>query len=217
MALTPQPISVYSITHGDSGGSPAWEPQGPTYELMKAIIPQSWGVRMKSNNGGNIPRWAPARYLPKSEHSLKGYHCSYYHECLHTQSLSHVCLFATLWTVAHQIPLSMRFFKQAYWSGLPFPPPGYLPYPGIELKSPASPALQAGSLPAEPLGRLPIIMILSKFRRALILWDFPGDPVTGTPNARGQSSIPDQGTRSHTPQLKMPNPATKIEDPTCCN
>ena len=40
--------------------------------------------------------------------------------------------FVTLWTVAHQSPLSMGFSKQEYWSGLPCPPPGDLPDPGIE-------------------------------------------------------------------------------------
>ena len=56
---------------------------------------------------------------------------------------SHVWLCATLWTVAHQAPLSMGFFRQAYCSGLPFPPPGDLPNPGIK---PTSPVLQADSL-----------------------------------------------------------------------
>ena len=37
----------------------------------------------------------------------------------------------TPWTVAHQAPLSMKFPREEYWSGLPFPPPGYLPNPGI--------------------------------------------------------------------------------------
>ena len=49
--------------------------------------------------------------------------------------LSHfscVQLFATPWTVAHQAPLSMGFFRQEYWSGLACPPPGDLPDPGIE-------------------------------------------------------------------------------------
>ena len=41
----------------------------------------------------------------------------------------------TSWTVAHQAPLSMGFSRQEYWSGLPFPSPGDLPNPGIELKS----------------------------------------------------------------------------------
>ena len=46
--------------------------------------------------------------------------------------LSRVRLFVTLWTVAHQAPLSMGFSRQEYWSGLPFPPPGDLPEPGME-------------------------------------------------------------------------------------
>ena len=48
------------------------------------------------------------------------------------KSLSHVRLFATPWTVAHQAPPSMRFSRQEYWSRLPFPSPGDLPNPGIE-------------------------------------------------------------------------------------
>ena len=64
------------------------------------------------------------------------------------KSLSRVQLFATLWTVAHQAPLSMGFSRQEYWSGLPFPSPGDLPSPGIE---PGSPALWADALTAELL------------------------------------------------------------------
>ena len=45
---------------------------------------------------------------------------------------SHVQLFETLWTVAHQAPLSMGFSRQEYWSELPCSPPGDLPDPGIE-------------------------------------------------------------------------------------
>ena len=63
-------------------------------------------------------------------------------------------LFMTLWSVAHQTPLSMGFFRQEYWSGLPFPSPGNLPNPGIEPVSPVSPALKVDSLLAEPLGKL---------------------------------------------------------------
>ena len=47
--------------------------------------------------------------------------------------LSRVRLFTTPWTVAFQAPLSMEFSRQEYWSGLPFPPPGDLPYPGVKL------------------------------------------------------------------------------------
>ena len=63
------------------------------------------------------------------------------------KSLSRVRLFATSWTVAYQAPLSMGFFRQEFWSGLPFPSPGDLPDPGIE---PGSPALQADALSSEP-------------------------------------------------------------------
>ena len=51
--------------------------------------------------------------------------------------LSHVQLFATLWTAAHQAPLSMGFPKQEYSGGSPFPPPGDLPDPGIKPMCPA--------------------------------------------------------------------------------
>ena len=46
------------------------------------------------------------------------------------------CPTATPWTVAHQAPLSMGFFRQEYWGGLPRPPPGDLPNPGIKSGSP---------------------------------------------------------------------------------
>ena len=54
---------------------------------------------------------------------------------------SHVRLFVTLWTVAHQPPLTMGFSSQEYWSGLLFPRAGALPNPGIEPMSFMSPAL----------------------------------------------------------------------------
>ena len=55
--------------------------------------------------------------------------------------LSPVQLFATLWTVAHQVPLSMGFPRQECWGGLPVPSPGYLPDPGIESVFLVSPTL----------------------------------------------------------------------------
>ena len=66
------------------------------------------------------------------------------------QSLSCVQLFATLWTVAHQAPLSREFPRQENWSGSPFPPPGDLPDPSIK---PASPALAGGFFTAKPPGK----------------------------------------------------------------
>ena len=71
--------------------------------------------------------------------------------------LSHVWLFETPWTVAHQAPLSMEFSRQEYRSELPFPFLGDLPSPGIESMSLVSLTLQAGSLlivtPGKPMRR----------------------------------------------------------------
>ena len=55
---------------------------------------------------------------------------------------SHSRLFAILWAVTYQAPLSMGFSKQEYWSGLPSPPSGNLPNPGMEPMSLKSPALE---------------------------------------------------------------------------
>ena len=59
-------------------------------------------------------------------------------------------LFAVLWTIACQVPLSMGFFRQESWSGLPFPPSGHLSDPGIKS---LSAALLADSLPVELSGK----------------------------------------------------------------
>ena len=67
--------------------------------------------------------------------------------------LRHVQLFVTLWTVVCQAPLSMEFSRQAYWSGLLFPPPGDLPNPGMKPTFFASPALQRSSLALAPPGK----------------------------------------------------------------
>jgi len=56
--------------------------------------------------------------------------------------------FVTLWTVAHQAPLSMGFSRQEYWSGLPIPFPGDLPDTGIK---PVSPALFTAESPGKPV------------------------------------------------------------------
>ena len=54
---------------------------------------------------------------------------------------------------SRRAPLSMRFPRQEHWSGLPFPPPGDLPNPGIKPMSPASPALSGGFFTTEPPGQ----------------------------------------------------------------
>ena len=63
------------------------------------------------------------------------------YDLLGAKPFSHVRLFATPWTVAHQAALSMRFSRQEYWRGLPFPPLEDPPNPGIESVSPTSPVL----------------------------------------------------------------------------
>ena len=66
------------------------------------------------------------------------------------QSLSRVRLFATPWTIAHQVPLSMGFSRREYWSRLPFSPPEDLPHPGINLMFLVSPALVGRFFTPEP-------------------------------------------------------------------
>ena len=75
-------------------------------------------------------------------------------------SLSHPT-FCDPMDCSHQAPLSMGFLRQEYWSGLPCPPPGDLPNPGIK---PRSPALQAGdSLPFEPPGKPSMTLAASQW------------------------------------------------------
>ena len=69
------------------------------------------------------------------------------------QLLSCVQFFATPWTVVCQASLSMEFSRQEYWSGVPCPPPGDLPHPGIEPTSLMSPALAGRFFTTEPPGK----------------------------------------------------------------
>ena len=61
-----------------------------------------------------------------------------------------------------QVPLSMGFSRQEYWNRLPFPPPGDLPTPGIETKSPASPALAGRCFATVPPGKPQNLLLISK-------------------------------------------------------
>ena len=84
----------------------------------------------------------------KEDREGRGTSCFFpFMQVLHMCMLSHlgcVWLFAVLWMVPCQAPLSMGFSRQEHWSGLPCPPSGDLPEAGIELLSPASPALGGG-------------------------------------------------------------------------
>ena len=82
--------------------------------------------------------------------------------CVYVLSCSVVSdFFASPWTVAHQTPLSMEFFRQEYWDELPFPLPGNLSNPGIE---PASPALAGRFFTTVPPGK-PVILVLTAFHK----------------------------------------------------
>ena len=96
----------------------------------------------------------------QNKHWWTEHRCSYSNEQKCTKCLPVMCMlscfssvwfFATLWTVARRLLHPWGFSRQEYWSGLPGPPPGDLPNPGIE---PWSSALLEDSLPAEPPGKL---------------------------------------------------------------
>ena len=69
--------------------------------------------------------------------------------CLRSH-FSYVRLFAMLWTAAHQALLSMEFSRQEYWSGLPCPPPGDLPNPGVESVTPVADRFFTTEPPGSP-------------------------------------------------------------------
>ena len=80
------------------------------------------------------------------------------------EHFSRVQLFVSLWTVAHQAPLSMGFSRQEYWSGLPCLPPRDLPNPGMEPTSFTSPT-SGRFLPLAPPAKPPLVNIQPKVWR----------------------------------------------------
>ena len=115
----------------------------PVPPAVKALSPNHWTTREFSSFD-----FLPVPSFPSLINELDSLLCihftSVWQFCAVLSHFSHVWLCLTLWTVAHQAPLSMGFSRQEYWCGLPCPPPGDLPHPGIE---PMSPALQTESLP----------------------------------------------------------------------
>ena len=97
-------------------------------------------------------------YIHKHTYTYMHIHTHPYlhiHECV-PNHFSHVQFFATLWAVAHQAPLSMGFPRQEYWSGLPLPPLGNLPDPGMEPAALYVSCIgKVGSLPLAPPGKTP--------------------------------------------------------------
>ena len=115
--------------------------------------------------------------------------------CVCVCVLSRVRLFATPWTVARQAPLSMGFSRQRYWSGLPFPPPGDLPNPGVEPASLASPDLAVRPFTREALiHRSPTLQEDSLFswstREAQEYWSGQSYPFSsGSPQPRNRTGV----------------------------
>ena len=137
------------------------------------------------------------------------------------QSLSHVQLFATPWTTDFQAPLSMRFTRQEYWSGLAFLPLGDLPVPGIEPTSPGSPALAGGFFTTEPPGR-PIVIhihhhnIIQSIFTALKIcvlpvhlsyFPYPNSPTAGSSHITTQTHF----SNKKTPPRSFPSPMRLLD------
>ena len=119
-----------------------------TFHRRETNVAKSWGGGRSSCPGATFlkPALSWARSWRSSLH--QGWReQSLGLKFLCAQSLSCVRLFATPWTVARQAPLSMGFSGQEDWSGLPCPPPGELPSPGIE---PASPAVAGKFFTTKP-------------------------------------------------------------------
>ena len=79
------------------------------------------GIKIAGRNINNLRYTDDTTLMAESEEKLKSLLMKVKEK---VKSLSHVRLFATLWTVAYKAPLSMEFSRQEYWSGLPFPSPG---------------------------------------------------------------------------------------------
>ena len=110
-------------------------------ETRSSIL--AWEIPWREEPGG-----IQSMGVPKNWTQLSDFHFNF-SRCALSHSVVSDC-WRPKWAIAHQVPPSMGFFSQERWSGLPFPPPGNLPDPGIEL---LSPALYVYSLLAEPLGK----------------------------------------------------------------
>ena len=106
---------------------------------------------------------------------------SHWSTCDHEVAGSHVQLVATPRTVGCQAPQSMGFSRQEYWSGLPFPFPGDLPHPGIELRSLMSPALAGGFFTTSATWEVPACSLIFKNGIKRVSGEFPDGPVVKTP------------------------------------
>ena len=125
---------------------------------QQAVVVFWWGA---CGEGGKVRECLlkPSLHCKHASQRVPGA-CSIFKDlpalCVHAHVLSHfshVWLLGTLWTVPHQASLSMELYRQEYWRGLPCPPPGELPDPGIKPLPAAALALQEDSLPLSHRGR----------------------------------------------------------------
>ena len=124
---------------------------GPTYKPSNSFVRPQHEKLLFSEATSSI-KWSVFIweidfffFYPRQE--LKYHFTSFFASigcCAVLSHFSRVRLFVTPQTVAHQAPLSIGFSRQECWSGLPSPPPGDLPDPGIEPSSLKSPALAGG-------------------------------------------------------------------------
>ena len=124
-------------------------------------------------------------------------------------------LFVTQWTEALQTPLSIGFFRQEYWSGLPCPPPRDLPHAGIEPVPLTSPAL-AGGLPLVPPGK-PTPLVSVQFSSVAQLCPTLCDPMSrSTPGLPVHHQLP-EFTQTHvhrvTDAIQPPHPLSSPSSP----
>ena len=142
--------------------------------------------------------------------------------CVCVQLLSCVQLFATPWTVAHQVPLSMGFPRQEFWSGLPIPNPDDLPNPGIKLASLASPALAAGFLTTsntwEIKWKLPSCIRLfstpwTVVRQAILSMEFSRQEYWSGLPFPSPGDLPDPGIEPGSPALQADSLLSELSAP----
>ena len=100
----------------------------------RGLLHEDHRGRSPQSSPGEVPKVSERRRLWAGSQTM-------YLGKVKVMSLSRVRLFATPWTVAYQAPQFMKFSRQEYWSGLPFPSPGHLPNPRVEPECLSSPAL----------------------------------------------------------------------------
>ena len=137
--------------------------QGPSFRLHGCSRPQ-WGITLwqEPQKEWSLSVLDRVNIWAKWERKLRGRNYHGLVVCI-LSCFSSVQLFATLWTVARQAPLSTGFSRQEYWSGLPFPSPGDLLTKGSNLHLLHLIHWRAGSLPLGPPGK-PIMGCLGIFK-----------------------------------------------------